>query len=292
MGYYKFQDNDIINTQILCHPSFTTELNGNIVTGSVRLERPFLNTNLANRIFHGFSQKEGGFIEKTGSLSSSIDFRTAVSGGTNSTSWHVLNRLYNFYSLDDSGYKLEYTGTKATIIRVISIPQVYYNKEILTGSLTASDNDGAGAERRLYDNGRGGIYSGSLTGTLVGNIFYSEGIIALTKPDLTSSFGADSSTNFLWRVQLKGTHSIPVKIFKCRAPAGQLNVSNNESFYVDAVSGSYTGMREIVSASLDPRITHIGLYNDAFELVAVASVAQAIKKSIDNTILFKLSMDW
>ena len=279
----------MMNTAILTHPEFSSERNGDVVSGSVYLERPYLNSGIANRIFKGLSQKEGGFIEKTGSLSASMDFKTVVSGGTNSTTWYTVRRLYDFYSL----YSNDYTFSSSyTTLRIITIPQVYYNREILSGSLTASDTDGASVQRNLYDNGRGGVYSGSLTGSLVGNIFYQEGIIALTKTDLTSTFGVSDADNFKWRVQLKGTHSIPVKIFRCRAPQGQLNVSNNTSFYVDSTSGSYAGMREIVSASLVPYVSQIGIYNELFELVAVASLAQVIKREDVESTMFKLNLDW
>ena len=291
MSFYKLNSDDIINTTIRTHPRFVSELNGNIITGSVRLERPFLNANIANRIFHGFSQQEGGFIAKTGSMSASIDFRTAISGSTNSNLWHsVKNVLYSYYRLFDNDYQPNYTGSLSTTFRVVDIPQVYYDKEILTGSFTGSDKDSAGSDRVIYDNGRGGIYSGSLTGTLVGNIFYSEGLVALTKGDL-SDFGSASSTNFLWRFQFNGVQNIPCKIFKCRKPADECNATTNSTFYVTAVSGAYKNMREVVSASLLPYVTEIGLFDKQFELVASAKLAVPVK-AVSENILFKLRLDF
>ena len=291
MTFFKFAPDDILHTTIKTFPSFVTELNGGNVTGSVFLENPYLETNLRYRIFKGFSQKEGGLVSKTGSLSASVDLQTSVSGGTNSVLWHAVNRLYTFYSLENSDYQLTYAGAKATTIRVVSVPEIYYDQKVLTGSFTGSDIDAAGATRDVFDNGRGGLYSGSLTGTLVGHIFYSEGLAVLTKPDLTD-FGSVSSTNLKWRFFLKGVHEIPVKIFKCRAPAGQLNATTNTTFYTIPASGSHKNMREVVSSSLDPYITKIGLYDDMFNCVAIAQLAQPIKKEEAQSILFRIKLDW
>jgi hypothetical protein len=292
MAFYNFTPDDIVNISISALPKASLELNGNIVTGSVYLERPYLNAALRDRVFMGFSQKEGGFIEKTGSMSASVDFKTATSGGTNQSLWSsVVNVTYPFYRIFNENYAANYTGSLSTTIRVIDIPQVFYDKEILTGSFSASDNDAAGDVRNIYDDGRGGLYSGSLSGTLVGNIFYQEGIVALTKGDL-SNFGSDSSTNFKWKVSLRGTHNIPVKIFRCHAPAGELNATTNSTFYISAVSGAFKGSREVVSSSLSPYITTVGLFNKQFELVGLAKLAQPIKKTEKESIIFRLRLDF
>lgn len=261
------------------------------MTGSVFLERPYLNNDLRYRIFEGFSQKQGGLIQKTGSMSASIDLQTATQGGTNGPMWGVVNQLANYYSIENSAYALTFTGSTSTTVRVITIPEIYYDQKILTGSFTGSDIDAAGAARDIFDNGRGGLYSGSLTGTLVGHIFYNEGIAVITKGDITN-FGSVSSTNFNWRFHLKGVHEIPVKIFKCRAPAGELNCTTNNTFYTIPPSGSNKNLREVVSSSMDTYITKVGLYNDLFECVAVAQLAQPVRKQEKDSYLFKLKMDF
>lgn len=290
MTFFPFKKEDILHTTIRCFPSYVTERNGGQITGSVFLERPYLETNLRYRIFQGFSQKEGGFISKTGSMTASIDLQTAVSGGTNLVMWHAINRLYDYYSLENSNYLLEFTGSKSSTIKVITIPEIYYDQKILTGSFTGSDKDDVGADRLIYDNGRGGLYSGSLTGTLVGHIFYNEGIAVITQRNLTN-FGTASSTNFHWKFFLKGVTEIPVKIMKCRAPAGELNATSNPTFYTIPASGSHKNLREVVSSSMGVYITKIGLYNDIYELVAVAQLAQPIKKRETDNILFKIRID-
>jgi len=289
--FYKFNSGDIIHTTIKTFPSFFIENSGQQVTGSVFLEHPYLETNLRYRTFQGFSQKQGGVIVKTGSMSASVDLQTGVSGGTNSVLWHAVNQLYRYYSLENSNYSLTFTGSKATTIRVVSVPEIYYDQKILTGSFTGSDVNAAGASRLIYDDGRGGLYSGSVSGTLIGSIFYSEGIAVITKGDLTN-FGDVSSTNLNWRFWLKGVSEIPVQIFKCRAPAGELNASTNPTFYTVPASGSHKNLREIVSSSLSPYITKVGLLDDQFNVVAIAQLAQPIKKNESDSYLYKIKMDW
>jgi hypothetical protein len=210
----------------------------------------------------------------------------------------VLN-LYEYYSLINSNYTSEFTGSETTRFRAITVPEIYFDRQILTGSFSASDVDNAGDSRVLFDDSRGGIYSGSLSGTLVGNIFYNEGLVVLKGGGLndessSNDFGQSSPTNFKWRCSFKGTHNIPVKIFRCRAPAGQLNASTNETYY-HIPSGSTADRRnerEIVLDSPAPYITTIGLFNEDYELVGVARVAQPIKKEENQDILFRIRLDF
>lgn len=299
MSFYAFGPEDIINTIILAYPSYTVELNGNAVTGSVYLEKKYLNSSLLNRTFQGFSDKEGGFVTDVGPFTSSVDIVDAEEGATNKQLFRSILNLYSYYSLIDTQYTASFTGSASTRFRVITIPEIYYDREILSGTFTASDLDSAGAQRVLYDNGRGGIYSGSMTGTLVGNIFYSEGLVVLKGGGLntespSNDFGEVSPTNFKWRVSFKGTHKIPVKIFRCRAPVGQLNGSTNPTYY-RVLTGSEAPNRnekEVVSPQQQTYITTIGLYDDDYGLVGLAKIAQPIKKEESQDILFRLRLDF
>ena len=296
MSYYRFNPEDIINSSIVCHPKTNTELNGNQVTGSIYLEKQYLNNDLETREWQGSSDKEGGLIKKNGPFTSSVDFFTVVKDGTNKELYQSIVNLYNEYSIINSDYTGSFTGSETTRFRVVSIPSLYYDKSILSGTFTASDHDNAGAERKLYDNGRGGLYSGSVTGTLVGNVFYREGIAVLKGGGLQESgndFGEDSSDNFKWKFEFKGVHKIPVKIFRCRARGGELNASTNPSYFYAAASGSrYNGENVRVLSSSDTYVSKIGLYNDRYELCAVAHLSQPIRKKESQSILFRVRLDW
>lgn len=292
MSFFKFNSEDIINTEIVAYPRHTVILNGNQVTGSVYLEKKFLQSDLLTRRYQGYSERLGGFTERNGPLSSSVEFVDTVVDGTNKEIHRAIDNLYRYYSIVNANYTSSYVSSNVSSFRVITIPEIYYDREICSGTFSASDYVGGG--RNLYDDGRGGIYSGSLTGTLVGNIFYSEGIVVLKKPDL-STFGAPASQpgNSKWQVSFKGTHKIPVKIFRCRAPAGELNCSTNPTFYtnVNALSASNRNENTIISPNNTTYITKVGIYNDDYELVAVASLAQPIRKEENLDLQIRLRYD-
>jgi hypothetical protein len=298
VSYYRFKDTDIIDIDVFAHPSYDVELNGNKITGSIYLDKPFLNSGLETRIWKGFSDKEGGLVQKQGPFSASIDILNVVQGGTNKELYNSIIQLYNYYSLIDYNYTPTFTGSQTTKFRVITIPEIYYDRQILTGSFTASDHDNdSGDLRTIYDNGRGGIYSGSLTGTLIGNIFYSEGLVVLKAGGLNETtsgeYGATDVSNGFWKMSFKGVNKIPVKIFRCRAPAGQLNASTNPTFYYTAgIDSEYHGDRVRMLSESVAYVSVIGLYNDRYELVASAHLAQPIRKKESEDILFKIRMDW
>jgi len=298
MTFYRFENEDIIETSVVTNPSYIVELNGDQVTGSIFLDKPFLDAGLETRTWKGFSAKQGGDIELQGPFSSSVDIVDAEQGATNKQFYESILSLYDHYSLVNSDYTPNFTGSETTRFRVVTIPEIYYDYGVLTGSLTASDLDSAGDVRTLHDNGRGGIYSGSLSGTLVGNIFYSEGFVVLKGGGLndegsSNDFGEASPTNFKWKVNFKGNHKIPVNIFRCRAPATQINASTNPTFYYrpEATGSLYFGEKVRVLSGSETYITKIGLYTDRYELVGVANLAQPIRKDEANDILFRIKLD-
>jgi hypothetical protein len=310
MSFFKFTPEDIINTRIVAYPKttvFKTLSNGNI--GDVYLEKTLLNASLVNRRYQGFSERLGGFVEKNGPFSSSIEVLFATSDGTNSELYASIENLYNYYSLLSPDYNLSYSGVQANSLCVIAIPEIYYDREVASGSFSASDHTDATVEdetnyRYLYDNGRGGIYSGSMTGTLVGNIFYSEGLVILKKPDLTASFGQggldllagpiETDIEDKYRISFRGTQKIPVKIFRCRAPAGELNCSTNPTYFSvnSNLSSAFRNERKVIMPKNTTYITKVGLYNAEYRLVGVVSLAHPIRKDESQDILFRVRFDF
>lgn len=285
MSFFKFNPEDLINTEIVTFPKTQFFSSSVGATGSILLEKKYLDSTLQNRRYQGYSERLGGFVEKNGPFTASISMLQAVENGTNKEIYQSIVNLYNFYSL----YNKEYIFNSSSVnLRVISIPEVYYEREILTGSFTGSDISGT-TQRTFYDNGRGGIYSGSASGTLVGNIFYSEGLVVFTAPNLTASFGS-GTVNYTFR----GVNRVPVKIFRCRANAGELNCSTNPTYsrIKTNVGDSNRGEKEIIMPSNITYITKVGIYNDQYELVAVASLGSPIRKKEEDQILFRLKWDW
>lgn len=302
MTFYEFEEDDIITTHIMTHPYYTVQQNGDQITGSVYLERQYLTTALSQRRRDGLDEK-GNLRSRTGPFSSSVQLINADVTGTvvNSFEQQVygsITNLYDYYSFTNTDYTASFTGSYTPRYRIITIPEIYYDREILSGTFTASDLDSAGDARVLYDNGEGGIYSGTLTGTLVGNIFYSEGLVVLKGGGLndyanSNEFGVASPTNHYWRVDFKGTHKIPVNIFKCRAPAGDLNATSNPTFYTVPTGSSddFANKRKIALSESFTYVTAIGIFNDDFEMVALCKLAQPVRKNKDDAVLFRCKID-
>ena len=123
---------------------------------------------------------------------------------------------------------------------------------------------------------------------LLGSIYYSHGMLTLTKSDVAKRFQEQvlRSGSLSW----KGSHTIYEHTYNCRSNQSQLNYSLNPSTFNntnesgsinDNVSGSY----------FQPYVTTVGLYNDANELIAVGKLGQPIPKSQYNDMTFAVKFD-
>ncbi len=288
MSFFDFGPKDVIHTAIVANPRANVVLNGRFVTGSVYLEYPYSTPQLTKRQMQGFSERLGGLTTRFAGITSSIDIQTAVYKGTNANLYGAIQNLYQFYSLEDT--KRYQLATTSSSLSVVNVPEVYYDRCIQRGTFTGSDYDSTGKLRQIYDDAHGGIYSGS---KFVGNIFYSEGLVVITDQTM-KDFGmaVTGSTGMRWAFSFAGQHTIPVNVYRCRAPAGTLNASTNRTFYTVPVSGSNRNTRQVLSSSLAPYITAVGLYDENYELVAVARLAQPVKKEYGWDVAVNLKLDW
>jgi len=215
-------------------------------------------------------------------------------------------------------------------IRVIHIPSMFYGSSIDPGSVEIIDGVYNNREivRVFNDDGRGGLYvSGSTTRTIsgedytgekrrkVGNVFYSEGLITITDPALHDMFNSGSlfwnpnadllsgtypnliTNRFadLLSINFRGQGKLCTKTFNCRLPTGQGNASNNPTFsYYDDHGTIETDDDRVILERTDgvTYITAVGLYNEDRQLVAVAKLAQPIRKREKDKINIRLKMDF
>lgn len=207
-------------------------------------------------------------------------------------------------------------------VRVIHIPSMFYGKQIEPGSVVI--NDGVWNARKIVrtfnDDGRGCLYlSGSMTRTIsgeeytgdtrhkVGNVFYSEGLIVFTDPALWDMFDpasifwipsiAVASGTFpdLLSVDFNGQGKVYTKTFNCRMPTAQVNASNNPTFTeLDdrGTSDLDDDVRRVVRDDGTIYVTAIGLYNEDRTLVAVAKLAQPLRKREKDKQNIRLKMDF
>ncbi len=206
-------------------------------------------------------------------------------------------------------------------IRLFHVPSMFYGRQIDPGSVRVTDGlyNSRRIVRVLNDDGRGTLYvSGSMTRDIsgeeytgekrrkVGNVFYTEGLVVITDPTLWDMF---DTTSALWQTTMtpsgvfgdllaldfRGQSRVHTKVFNCRVTTAQANASNNLTFgWVDNRGTDVTDDDRMLVVREDGTtwITAVGLYNEHRELVAVAKLAQPIRKREKDKINIRLKMDF
>ena len=123
-------------------------------------------------------------------------------------------------------------------------------------------------------------------GEYLGNIFYSHGMLTLTKSVTAKRLQEQvlRSGSLSWQ----GSHTIYEHNYNCRSNQSQLNYSQNPSTFTNTPeSGSIND--NVTGSYFQPYVTTVGLYNDANELIAVGKLGQPIPKSqhVDMTFVVK-----
>ena len=188
------------------------------------------------------------------------------------------------------------------IVGVISIPSNMFGEYVKPGSLTLSDG-----LSNLYDDGNGNVISGSLK---VGDIIYEHGMIILTNDGIPAqdgygfityeggSYGVGDASfinNFMITSNITCSFESTVTIYetqyKCTVRQNEFNFSQNPTLLsgsansgiiYDFATGSY----------FDPYATTVGLYDNNYNLLAVAKLAQPLPLSsvTDTSILVNLDL--
>jgi hypothetical protein len=132
----------------------------------------------------------------------------------------------------------------------------------------------------------------------------------------TRTYGSNNATSFVsYALDYKGINYIPVTTMLAHAPKGELNYSNNPTFIekgqhrkmtpltssfiyreVDTMSAKNT----MTASYADPTgsyqkqtfITKIGIYDENNNLIAIASLANPVKKLEELDYTFKLKIDF
>jgi hypothetical protein len=216
---------------------------------------------------------------------------------------------YNYLSNTLTSNRSFPTSSNA-LIGVLSIPSNLFGEYLKPGSFTLKNNYGT-----IIDDANGNLlFSNIATSSLhVGNIIYEHGI-AIINEELISSldgygyvtygspspptpvgiyggiFGSLFNTNNI-TCSFQSTVTIYESQYKCTIRQNEFNFSQNPTL----VSGSSNSgiMYDYATGSyFDPYITTVGLYNNNYELIAVAKLAQPLPLSsvTDTTILVNLDL--
>jgi len=213
--------------------------------------------------------------------------------------------------------KMFYTGTL-----IAEVQDVKRNGELIQVGPSGSVGSGSIAGVALYNEG-----FLLLTGSWTIKTNYVDYLDDITDPQQTSwlYFGwgmndglnmpstSNSGSAYSYTMDFKGTTYTPVITMLAHAPRGELNHSNNPTFidktstnlnvyYSSSYSFSEAEMviKNTTSASYsDPEppfkkttyITKIGIYDENKNLIAIANVAEPVKKTEDRDFTFKLKLD-
>ena len=221
--------------------------------------------------------------------------------------WYHKNRYAHYPELD--ALPDEYT--------VIHIPEMFYGRQIESGSvkITTQAFHGISGPMHFVDDGYGRLWEVPLSygddwkaavlgddANLRGRVFYNEGLIVFTTDDpnwhnqfYSASF--DDGIQPSLEVQFKGTTIMKSFVFMCRMPQSAVNASNNPTYYSSSIGANNEPQRWSkfpTTGSIGENrtyITAVGIYNEERQLVAVAKLAQPIRKRESDNIDIRLRLD-
>jgi len=176
---------------------------------------------------------------------------------------------------------------------VLSVTQDVYGTEIVPSTVKLVINNTSS-----FDDGVGNMYvSQSGTASNIGSIFYDQGVIVL---QATSSNATTINSNGIAivsssQLQLNFTSSVYLieHYISAKIEPNEFTLS---AYNPQVMKAPYTGstvpvIESMLSQSIKPYITTIGLYNDQNDLVAVAKVSNPVKRTFDTTQTFVIKFD-
>lgn len=308
------------------------------------------------------SQSDARIFEPTASDVQLQDRHKVVFHGLPAYYW-ARNRYYNTFDdrevgpLNNFGGNNVYTNLKIHgQCNIISVPSLYYGLKIMPGSITLTDNSPPTHTVTLKDDGFGNLYDNNYSasfasyqsssydatklqdtgsggpqklGGVVGNVFYSEGILVITDTgSLYKDVGSNSGSNG-WELDFQSTTNMTEYEYFCDVPefkfnkstnitttferSGSIEVPESSSAYkffppgnspthnLGSISASSYGERAygaterianfVTHSEFAPYITQIGLYNDQNQLLAMGKLARPIKNDDELALGFVVRFD-
>jgi hypothetical protein len=229
---------------------------------------------------------------------------------------------------------------------IISIPRQFYGEKIKPKSVTITDNstditytlkdDGLG---NLYDNNYSSSFAvasesfkadggGQTTGSIIGNVMYSYGLIVITDTGSYYNIGNTGGDDG-WDITFKSTRTIYEREIQCNVGRGEFANSSNitltpgnsgsfgvptnlfpedETYSIEHLNlpviwpasssysdEGYTGTGSLLDiatgSNFAPYITTIALYDDHNDLLAMGKLAKPIKNDKELDISFVVRFD-
>lgn len=206
-----------------------------------------------------------------------FDIQVADSQYVDSSHWEKANSPSDAQSIIEKPYQSHTINQFASRqlngnASVITIPRKFFGEEIKPKSITITDNS-TDETKTLVDDGLGNIYDNaysssfavasesfgpagsSMTGSIIGNVMYGQGLIVITETGSYNRVGSTSGSDG-WSVSFKSTHTIYEREVFCNVERGEFLGLKNPTAYPGnsgsqfipqgLFSGSYsTGHRDI-----------------------------------------------
>lgn len=192
---------------------------------------------------------------------------------------------------------------------VVSIPKEIYGTHIEPGSFIYGDEDNTYILANytvsgyfeegdfIIDDGEGGLVTQENNTVRVGNMIYSHGIGIITNNTQVEQF----KNNVNQDIRIKSNLPIYFYNYSIKLEESEYNTTYNPTAQAGSTTLNYSGSRYVVpsgvkannvtSSLFTPYITTIGLYNDSYELLAVAKLGKPVPKSQDMDITIKVKLD-
>jgi hypothetical protein len=266
-----------------------------------------------------------------------IDYIRGVPTSSNGVVNYTSNKVLDNTKLE---LKRPFTRQLKDTATLISVPQKFYGEYIQPGSVTVTD-DSTDSTFVLKDDSRGNLYDvaysssyasrvpdSKYSGSLVGNVFYNDGVIVITETGSYSSVATNSGSNG-FTLKFNSSQTIYEREYVCVVDENEFQHTTNKSLKVGR-SGSFTMGSFITSSLRGTRhdkfpynlvgystssinvngykigteligeathsdfatyVTEIGLYNDNNELLAVGKLAKPIKNEKEMALTFVVRFD-
>jgi hypothetical protein len=209
---------------------------------------------------------------------------------------------YNYLSSTLLADRYFPTGSN-DVIGVISIPSNLFGEYIKPGTFILTNSN-----YTLRDDSEGNVISGSYK---VGDIIYEHGMIILTSDGIpkqdgygfatygTSSYGMDDDVSFITdfingsnvTCSFSSSFNIYETQYKCTLRENEFNFSQNPTV-ISGSSNSGVLYNFATGSYFSPYVTTVGLYDNNYNLLAVAKLAQPLPTSAvtDTSILINLDL--
>ena len=199
--------------------------------------------------------------------------------GTITTTTQYTPNAYNYLSNTLPANRYFPTGSNNEIA-VIAIPSNLFGEYIKPGTFTLMYESGS-----LTDDGESNLISGS---SKIGDIIYEHGMVIITK---TPSIIQDISMSQNLSCEFESTVTIYESQYKCTIRENEYNFSQNPTL-ISGSSNSGVIYNFATGSFFTPYATTIGLYDNNYNLLAVAKLAQPLPLSAvtDTSILVNLDL--